>query len=87
MKVSVWDTYVKRQDGLLMHFDIVVPSTEVNKTKIFNFGTIYLQQKAFKTGKLSTKECTFCHIENATQSIINEIQKKGFYIIEMENCN
>ncbi|HHC78812.1 MAG TPA: DUF2024 family protein [Flavobacteriia bacterium] len=40
-----------------------------------------------KTDKLTTKECTFCHIESATQSIINEIRHKGFFIIEMENCH
>ncbi len=27
MEVSVWDTYVPRGDGKVMHFDILVPST------------------------------------------------------------
>jgi len=27
MKVSVWDTYVPREDGLTMHFDVLVPDT------------------------------------------------------------
>lgn len=26
MEVSVWDTYVKREDGKAMSFDILVPS-------------------------------------------------------------
>jgi len=87
MKVSVWDTYVKRQDGLIMHFDILVPSVVIDEVKIFQYGNDYLEQKPFKTDELSTKECVFCHIEIAPPSVISEIQQKGFSIIEMENCN
>ncbi len=87
MKIAVWDTYVKRKDGLIMHFDILVPSEMTNETNIFNFGLDYLKNKPFKNGELSSKECVFCHIEEATQSMIDEIKRKGYYIIEMENCS
>ena len=86
MKVAVWDTYVKRKDGLIMHFDILVPSSLIDESKILDFGKIYLKSKPFKSESLTTKECQFCHIEEATQSIIEEIRNKGYYIIEMENC-
>ena len=87
MKVSVWDTYVKREDGKLMHFDILVPS-ELNDEKIiFKYGEEFLKRKPFGTGELSSNECTFCHIEEATDEMINQIDKNGFFIIEMENCN
>jgi hypothetical protein len=87
MKVSVWDTYVKRDDGNIMHFDILVPSDNTNEAEIFAYGNLYLKTKPFKTKELSTKECTFCHIEQATQQIIDDIDKNGFSIIEMEHCN
>lgn len=87
MKVSVWDTYVKRDDGNIMHFDILVPSTITDESKIFGYGNLYLDSKPFKTRKLSTKECEFCHIEQATNKIVNDIEMNGFSIIEMENCN
>jgi len=87
MKVSVWDTYVKRQDGLTMHFDILVPDKLTDEAKIFSFGKEYLKSKSFTTEVLSAKECRLCHIEEATQPMIDEIQDKGFYIIEMENCS
>jgi hypothetical protein len=86
MKVSVWDTYVKRDNDLIMHFDILVPSSLIDETKILDFGKTYLNNKPFKSESLTTKECQFCHIEEATQSIIGEIRNKGYYIIEMENC-
>jgi hypothetical protein len=87
MKVSVWDTYVKKEDGNIMHFDILVPNHVTDEETIFRYGNIYLKNKPFKTGKLSSSECQFCHIEQATESIINNIEKVGFHIIEMEHCN
>ncbi|MFD1614467.1 DUF2024 family protein [Gelatiniphilus marinus] len=87
MKVSVWDTYVKRDDGRLMHFDILVPNSLQDEQTILNYGTSYLKSKAFKTESISSKICNFCHIEQATETVINDIKNKGFSIIEMENCN
>lgn len=87
MKIAIWDTYVKRQEGLRMHFDILVEEKMTDKAKIFDFGKNYLKNKAFKTGQLTTKECVFCHIGTATATMENEILKKGYYIIEMENCD
>ena len=87
MQIAVWDTYVKRADGKIMHFDILAPSHIIEQQTIFDFGKDYLSKKPFMTSKLSTKECQFCHIEQATEKMITEIKKKGYSIIEMENCN
>lgn len=87
MNVSVWDTYVKREDGKIMHFDILVPDSLTDEETIFNMGKDYLNNKPFKTGQLSANECHLCHIEKATEEMIASIEKKGYYIIEMENCN
>ncbi len=87
MKVVVWDTYVKREDGNIMHFDILVPDNVTAKQTIFDFGKDYLKTKAFKTGQLTSKECRLCHVEQATEEIASIIKKQGYFIIEMENCN
>jgi len=87
MKISVWDTYVKRQGGLIMHFDILVDSKLADETKVFDFGRNYLKSKSFKSEELTSKQCVFCHIEEATELMEKEIKTKGYYIIEMENCN
>lgn len=87
MKVSVFDTYVKREDGKVMHFDILVNDQEKNLGKIHGFGKEYLQLKNQKSYTLTSEECKFCHIEEATAAVINDIQTKGYSIIEMENCN
>lgn len=48
MKVAVWDTYVKKEDGNIMHFDILVPDNLTNEQTIFNFGKDYLNTKTFQ---------------------------------------
>lgn len=87
MKVSVWDTYVQREDGNVMHFDILVPSDTTNKESIFGFGKQYLKTKPFRTKQTSSEECRFCHIEQATEHMAASMENVGFHIIEMENCN
>lgn len=87
MKVSVWDTYVQRTDGKLMHFDILAPTEVTSNATIVDFGKQYLQTKSFGIQELTTQECRLCHIENATEEIISSINKSGFSIIEIENCH
>ena len=86
MQISVWDTYVKRQDGNVMHFDILVPSDFKDEGAIFSYGRDYLSTKTFETGELSSRECKFCHIEQATQKVVADITDRGYSIVEMENC-
>jgi len=86
MKVSVFDTYVKRTGGKTMHFDILVPEHLNDEEKVFEYGRKYLIEKPFKTGDLSTKECLFCHIELAGPHIADSIIKKGYHIVELLNC-
>ncbi|WP_323788684.1 DUF2024 family protein [Psychroserpens sp.] len=87
MNVSVWDTYVQRKDGKIMHFDILVPSQFNDEQRILDFGNSYVSSKTFEASKLTTEICNFCHIESAPESVIDDISKNGYSIIEMENCN
>lgn len=87
MNISVYDTHVQRKDGVIMHFDILVPDTVTDETIIHNYGHKYLASKPFEIKKLSAKECRFCHIEQATASVIKDIEANGYSIIEFENCN
>ena len=86
MKIAVWDTYVKRMDGNVMHFDILVDANLEDKERIFEFGRNYLTTKNFSTEGIKARKCQFCHIEEATEEIKNDIETKGFFIIEMRNC-
>ncbi|MGQ1783984.1 DUF2024 family protein [Saccharicrinis sp. GN24d3] len=87
MKVAVWDTYVQRSDGKKMHFDILVPETLKEESVIYAFGKNYLKEKDVKSADISTKECEFCHLEEAALAVVSEIEKKGYHIVELENCD
>jgi hypothetical protein len=87
MKVAVWDTYVTRKDGKIMHFDILVDENTNDANEVYEFGKKYLETVSQTGQPLTAKECRFCHIDKAPAEIENQIRENGFSIIEMENCN
>lgn len=87
MKIAVWDTYVKKQDNELMHFDILVSASVKDSAIVYNYGKSYLESKGIYNVKISSEECQLCHIEKASEEVETKIKKQGFSIIEMENCN
>lgn len=89
MKVAIWNTYVKRKDAVKeMQFDIVVPKTMNDLQTIIEFGLEYIRTKPFETWGLSSSECDSCKVDEENQDkIVYEITKKGYAILELENCN
>ena len=45
MQVAVWDTYVTKKDGVVMHFDIIAPNHIKDEKTIHTFGKEYLLSK------------------------------------------
>ena len=86
-KVNVWDTYVTKKDGNIMHFDIIAPVEITDTTTIYRYGKEYLQAKGQEGQPLTSKQCRLCHIEKLRTAWEVEIDKKGYFIIEMEGCN
>ncbi|RMD67630.1 DUF2024 family protein [Candidatus Pacearchaeota archaeon] len=84
MKVDVWDTYVRKKDGELMHFDIIVPSG-TSKEEVISFGNEYLKSKEVE-GEVMAKMCNFCHSESGAEKWVKSIKEKGYFIYEMEGC-
>ena len=86
MEVAVYDTYVSKKDGSLMHFDILVSDEAASKEQVYQFGRQYLATKGQEGQPLAAKECRFCHIEEHTQEVVDVINAQGYYIIEMQGC-
>ena len=86
MKVTVWDTYVTKKDGSTMHFDIVAPEEIKDEIVIHNYGREFLKIKGQDDQPLTSNECNRCHIEELQPKWESDIKEKGYYIIEMENC-
>jgi hypothetical protein len=86
-RVNVWDTYVTRKDGRIMHFDIIVP-TEIQDTAIiYKYGREYLKSKGEGGQPLTSKQCRLCHSESINEKWEASIREKGYDIIEMEGCD
>lgn len=85
-KVNVWDTYVTKKNGEIMHFDILAPVAIRDATTIHEYGKEYLKTKGQENQPLTSKQCRLCHIENIKREWEEEIRLKGYYIIEMEGC-
>ena len=83
MKVAVWDTYVKKPNGNVLHFDIIAPENITDESRIFSYGKEYLTSIQ-ENGQIFSEECKHCHIESPSVEIIKAIEQKGFYILEME---
>ncbi|MCK6618782.1 MAG: DUF2024 family protein [Cyclobacteriaceae bacterium] len=86
MEVAVWDTWVKRSDGRLMNFDIIVPRNFTDEAKIFAFGAEYLASRGMYGKLLSSAECRFCHIGVALPEWMRQIEERGYYICELQGC-
>lgn len=86
MKAAVWDTYVRKKDGSIMHFDIIAPAHIKEEETIHTFGREYLLAKGQGGQPLTANECRYCHIEEATEEMQVAIRQKGYYILEMQNC-
>ncbi|MDC7997865.1 DUF2024 family protein [Gilvibacter sediminis] len=87
MRAAVWDTYVQRPSGRVMHFDIVVNERITDKQAVIKYGQEYLKSKSLNDLDIRVEYCSFCHIAQATPEMEKQIKSSGFYIIEMENCS
>lgn len=86
-KVNVWDTYVTKSDGNIMHFDIIAPVEVKNASTIYEYGRQYLKAKGQEGQALTSKQCRLCHIEKLRPDWEEDIIQKGYFIIEMEGCS
>ncbi len=86
-KVNVWDTYVAKKAGGVMHFDIIAPAEITDANTIYNYGRAYLKTKGEEGQALTSKQCRLCHMEDLRPQWAAEIASKGYFILEMEGCH
>ena len=70
MQCAVYDTYVRKKDGNVMHFDVVVEAKTPHE-KAIEYGKKYLE---------SVGE------GQAPPTIETDIQSNGYFIQKMEGC-
>ncbi|GJM35209.1 MAG: hypothetical protein DHS20C18_42100 [Saprospiraceae bacterium] len=87
MKVAVFDTYVKKSDGNTAHFDILVPEAKYTHDEVIAFGRQYLESINEENSTLTAKECRFCHLESPGPEVMQSIEEKGYFILEMADIS
>ncbi|MBL7776486.1 MAG: DUF2024 family protein [Saprospiraceae bacterium] len=83
MQVAVYDTYVLMSNGATAHFDILAPQNTAPE-QVLEFGKKYLAERQI-LGQLSSQECQFCHVETLTPEVAAELERQGYYILEMDD--
>jgi len=86
MRVAVFDTYVVKKSGNARHFEIIVPENQSHE-KVIHYGLEYLKRVEQEEQPLTTKECLFWHIEEASDNLKKTIKEQGHCIYEIEECN
>jgi hypothetical protein len=85
MQCAVYDTYVTKKDGKIMHFDVVVEANTPHE-KAVAYGKEFLDSVGEGEQRMTQEECQFCHIQQAPAMIEADIQSNGYYIQKMEGC-
>ena len=85
MECAVYDTYVTKKDGRIMHFDVIVEANTPHE-KAIEYGKEFLQNVDQGEQKMTQEECQFCHIQAAPPMVEKSIKDNGYYIQKMEGC-
>jgi hypothetical protein len=85
MECAVYDTYVTKKDGRIMHFDVIVEANTSHE-KAIDYGKEFLEQVGQDGQKMTQEECQFCHIQEAPPVVAKEIENRGYFIQKMEGC-
>ncbi len=85
MEIAVYDTYVTKKDGKIMHFDVIVEKNTPHERAI-EYGKEYLKEAGQEGQKITQEECQFCHIQKAPAVVESSISERGYFIQKMEGC-
>jgi uncharacterized protein DUF2024 len=85
MECAVYDTYVTKKDGRIMHFDVIVEANTPHD-KAVDYGKEFLEQVGQGGQTMTQEECQFCHVQEAPPVVAKEIENRGYFIQKMECC-
>lgn len=86
MRISVFDTYIVREDGRPMRFDILVPDGS-SFDFVMGEARKYLASRNIQAGTLSAASCRYCHSEFANEELERVLVRDGAVIFEIDNCD
>ncbi len=85
MKIHIYDTHVRINSGLYLHFDVLV--NDENKAKVQQYAKDYIAKQGIAEHQLQLNSCQFCHSEMANPDVRLTIEREGHYILRLESIN
>jgi len=67
-----------------MHFDVFTAVKDDQKA--IEFAKEWLTSIGEGEALVTSKECNFCHIQGASNQVVEAINKDGYFIYKMEGC-
>ena len=75
MECAVYDTYVTKKDGKIMHFDVIVEAKTPHE-KAIEYGKEFLEEVGQGTQTMTQEECQFCHVQEAPPVVLRILKIK-----------
>ncbi|MCI2282357.1 DUF2024 family protein [Colwellia sp. MSW7] len=85
MNIHIYDTHVKTNSGLYLHFDVLV--NDENKANAQQYAEAYIAKQGISEHQLVLNSCQFCHSEVANHDVRTTIEREGHYILQLERIN
>lgn len=85
MKIDVYDTYARDNEGKKIHFDVLVES-KTTKDQAYQYALEFIKSIGSNNISLEQNMCNFCHSELSDDHTTEEIKQKGYSILQMEGC-
>lgn len=84
MQVYVFDTYVTAKHQHLMHFDVFLADN--NPEQAIQAAKTWLASIGETEAIVTSRECRYCHFEQASEAVSHAIRNQGYFIYKMEGC-
>jgi len=85
MQATVYDTYVKRKDGVEMHFDVLIDDNGESLEKALSGAKKYLDSVGETGAEITSEQCRRCHVTTPTVEQVKAISESGYFILKMGN--
>jgi cbb3-type cytochrome oxidase cytochrome c subunit len=85
MNIHIYDTHVKTNSVLYLHFDVLV--NDENESKAQQYAEEYIAKQGIAEHQLTLNSCQFCHSEVANPDVKATIEREGHYILQLERIS
>jgi len=85
MEIEVYDTYATSEKGIKIHFDVML-AIGGNAGHASSYAQDFIKIITESLDFIKLDSCKFCHIEEATTNVSEKVEKDGYCIVPIENC-